>query len=99
MAICASLAAMCQVQQALLLTHTAAANSHCCCRCCCCCCWCRSDDLEGLKLWAPKLADLELRACFSLECVRLMEDLPGSPVTPIRVRPMAATDVALQLAM
>jgi hypothetical protein len=65
----------------------------CCCRCRCCCCWCRSDDLEGLKLWAPKLADLELRACYSLECVRLMEDPPGIPLTPIRVRPMAATGV------
>ncbi|WIA41948.1 hypothetical protein OEZ86_009254 [Tetradesmus obliquus] len=45
----------------------------------------RSDDLEGLKLWAPKLTELELRACYSLECVRIMEDSPGSPVTPLRV--------------
>ncbi|KAF6250581.1 hypothetical protein COO60DRAFT_1646504 [Scenedesmus sp. NREL 46B-D3] len=43
------------------------------------------DDLQGIKLWAPKLAELELRACYSLDCVRIMDDPTGTPPTPLRV--------------
>jgi hypothetical protein len=70
-----------------LACHLLFLANYCCCGGGCCCFHCfRSDDLEGLQLWAPKLDHLELRACYSLECVRLMEDPPGSPLTPLRVR-------------
>jgi len=50
-------------------------------------CVCRSDDLEGLELWAPKLRMLNLRACYALDHVRLMDDPPGTQPTPLTVRP------------
>ena len=35
----------------------------------------RSDDLDHLILWAPRLTDLNLRAAYDLESVRLVDDL------------------------
>jgi hypothetical protein len=46
----------------------------------------RSDDLEGLELWAPKLSMLGLRACYSIDHVRLMDDPPGTQPRPLTVR-------------
>jgi len=36
----------------------------------------RSDDLPRLQLWAPKLRDLDLRACFSCPGVSILKNLP-----------------------
>lgn len=62
----------------------------CACRLCCACVSllcvaCRSDDLEGLELCAPKLRMLGLRACYSLDRVRLLEDPPGTEPVPLTV--------------
>lgn len=45
----------------------------------------RSDDLEGLELWAPKLTMLGLRACYALDHVRLMADPPGQKPSGLTV--------------
>ncbi len=36
----------------------------------------RSDDLDGFRLYAPRLTRLNLQACYGLECVRLLDDAP-----------------------
>lgn len=53
----------------------------------CCGGGCRSDDLEALELWAPKLSMLGLRACYSLEHVRIKDDEnpAGTQPTPLTV--------------
>eukprot|EP00878_Enallax_costatus_P026176 GHUV01028061.1.p1 GENE.GHUV01028061.1~~GHUV01028061.1.p1 ORF type:complete len:446 (+),score=47.57 GHUV01028061.1:163-1500(+) len=45
----------------------------------------RSDDLEGLNICAPKLESLELRGCYSLECVRILPDPEGTTPKPLQV--------------
>jgi len=37
----------------------------------------RSDDLPGLKLWTPKLQELNLQACYSCRKVTFMKRLPN----------------------
>merc|ERR1719186_470871 len=37
----------------------------------------RSDDLNYLDIWAPKLEDLNLRACFSLDEVNILDRKPN----------------------
>jgi hypothetical protein len=37
----------------------------------------RSDDLRRLKLWAPRLEDLGLQACYSIERVTLLQRKPA----------------------
>jgi hypothetical protein len=36
----------------------------------------RSDDLRCLKLWAPRLEDLNLRSCYSIHRVTLLQRKP-----------------------
>mmetsp|Transcript_14628 Transcript_14628/g.22030 ORF Transcript_14628/g.22030 Transcript_14628/m.22030 type:complete len:423 (+) Transcript_14628:41-1309(+) len=36
----------------------------------------RSDDLDGVALWCPKLSDLNLQACYSIEFLRLFAEYP-----------------------
>jgi len=42
----------------------------------------RSDDLRGLKLWAPKLEELNLQACYSIAKVDLMTRKPAGFTGP-----------------
>jgi len=42
----------------------------------------RSDDLTGLKIWAPKLLELQLRACYSLRVVKVLKNRPASYTGP-----------------
>jgi len=37
----------------------------------------RSDDLRGLKLWAPRLEDLNLQACYDISKVDLLKQKPA----------------------
>eukprot|EP00092_Neocalanus_flemingeri_P072741 GFUD01089606.1.p1 GENE.GFUD01089606.1~~GFUD01089606.1.p1 ORF type:complete len:338 (-),score=103.75 GFUD01089606.1:77-1090(-) len=37
----------------------------------------RSDDLRKLKLWAPRLEDLDLQACYSIKTVTLLDRRPN----------------------
>ncbi|KXZ53461.1 hypothetical protein GPECTOR_7g911 [Gonium pectorale] len=39
----------------------------------------RSDSLEGLRLWAPKLESLDLQGCFALRTVQLLDQPPAPP--------------------
>ena len=37
----------------------------------------KSDDVRGLKIWAPKLEELGLRACYDLSKVTMLKRRPG----------------------
>jgi hypothetical protein len=36
----------------------------------------RSDSLQGVLVWAPRLQELPLLACYALDVVRILEDHP-----------------------
>ena len=40
----------------------------------------RSDDLDHLVLWAPRLRAIDLQAVFALDTVRILNTIPGSPL-------------------
>lgn len=37
----------------------------------------RSDDLRGLRFWAPRLSSIRLKSCYALEVVSVLEEIPG----------------------
>ena len=36
----------------------------------------RSDDLRGLSIWAPKITDLNLQACYGMEECNFFDEIP-----------------------
>ena len=52
----------------------------------------RSDDLDHLILYAPRLKDLNLQACYSIESVRIIDDLD---LVPYCLGPVSYTHLTL----
>ena len=42
----------------------------------------RSDDLDKLTIWAPKLLELNLQACYGINRVNILDQVPASFNSP-----------------